>query len=324
MTSEDGEGLGKIEPRVPMRMGRYIALLGFSAIVLYLLPFVINKMPGYDRRFGTFFGPLLDYGYSANDVNADIVVFGDSSAVFGFDPVQVGNALNLKVINLPNTLGSLAVTQDDVLRGYLKHNKAPRLIVFYFAPWDLDFNAGKPKENLFEGEDILLRTAPASEIITYFRHYPLHLLNYPLEFYSSVVQNSLVTFAHHTSGQAQIVARHGHADVPAHAPSLSEDCSLPTALTNPVGSDTVDRFINSYRSQATQTWLYISPIPNCRNAQLITNRSYRGDLTSSPAALDPTFFALDYTHVRAPGVPQSSEIFTQALTKALKSEPLSH
>ena len=80
-------------------------------------------------------GSALEYGFTASGVNADIILFGESSAVMGIDPRLAARSLGMKVINIPNSLGSLNVTGDMALSHYLRVNRRPKLIVFYLGAW---------------------------------------------------------------------------------------------------------------------------------------------------------------------------------------------
>ncbi len=122
---------------------------------------------------------LLDYSYEAKPSNADIVIFGDSSAFLGIDPKQIDSELGTHTVVLPNTVGSLQVTGDLALRHYLALNRPPRAIVFYFTPWNLDFRHSSPPEFLFEGEEMLLRNGNLKEIASFAFHHPQAFLEFP-------------------------------------------------------------------------------------------------------------------------------------------------
>ena len=71
--------------------------------------------------------------------------------MFGTNAAQMSQDLGLKVLDIPNSLGSLANTGDWALREYMASNKPPRLIVFQMTPWDMDF-LHLPNLAFYEGD----------------------------------------------------------------------------------------------------------------------------------------------------------------------------
>ena len=285
---------------------------------IYLLPFGIMRLPRYDHVVGTFYGPLLEYGFSQKHVDADIVIFGDSTAIYGVDPLTVGKALGMTVVNLPNTIGSLPVTREDVLDEYLKHNRAPRLLVFYFSAWDLDYGNTPPMQVAppFEGEDMLMRHGSPREIAGYFRHNVVDLLELPLSFYGAVPQPTMVTLYHRMDPFALVTATHGRMDYPLHAISLEESCKLKADALNRTSTLKMDQLVAKY-GKHTQTLVYVAPVPGCAGAQVLAQRVYRGGLTAPPVVLPPRYFASDYSHILMVGARTSSDLFLQAVRRAL-------
>ena len=131
-------------------------LIGLVALplCLYLAPFLLARTSSYTRWAGSSMSAALDYSFTTAGTNAPIVIYGDSSALFGISPLQMSKTLGMKVINLPTTGRSLPIVDDLPLRYYLSVNDRPKLIVFYFTPWDLDYLHG-PHVIGLEGEQVL-------------------------------------------------------------------------------------------------------------------------------------------------------------------------
>src|ERR1700753_1737258 len=121
----------------------YLVWLAALPLLVYLIGFVLVRIPSYERWGGSSWGPILDYAFQAKGENADVVIFGDSSALFAVNPMQMSKQLGLKVINLPNTIGGLPVVGDMALGRYLAGSRPPKLIVFYFTAWDLDYESAE-------------------------------------------------------------------------------------------------------------------------------------------------------------------------------------
>src|SRR5271168_5144205 len=163
------------------RLARYLLVFFAVPLTLYLLPLIALRIPGFERWGGSTYGPALDFGFRSPGQDADVVIFGDSSALYGIDPVQMSAALGVKVINLPNTAGSLPVTGDLALRRYLSTNKKPQLLVFYFAPWGLNYTH-EESSAIFEGEEMLIRNGTWSEIFAFAKNHRTQSLVFPFQF----------------------------------------------------------------------------------------------------------------------------------------------
>ena len=110
---------------------RYLWRVLLFPALLYPWAFLLVCLPSYEHWSASQWGPMLEYPYDSR-ANADIVIFGDSSAFFGIDPRLVNAQLGVRSVVLPDTVGSIPVTGDKPLQAYLAHNRKPRLIVFYF------------------------------------------------------------------------------------------------------------------------------------------------------------------------------------------------
>src|ERR1700761_2883798 len=149
---------------------RFLAWLLLPPLIVYLAGFALVCLPAYEQWSGSKWAPTLEYAFQTAGQNADVVIYGDSTALYGVDPLQMEKDLGLKVINLPNTMGSLPVVDDLSLKQYLAHNRPPKIIVFYMSSWNLNYmHPWGPR--LFEGEEMLLRHGSWSQIFDYAVHH---------------------------------------------------------------------------------------------------------------------------------------------------------
>ena len=295
--------------------GKFLLVMGLITLVAYFAPFVIVRAPFYEQKLGDFWGPALEYGFGGKSVDADVVVFGDSSAIFGFSPREVEEATGLKVVNLPNTLGSLPVTQDYALERYLQHNRPPKLIVFYFSAWLLDYSHDPQNGFVFEGEEMLMRHGTWSEIASYFKRNPVSVLEFPLRFYSTVPTSVVHSMMLHRPGIDTVAAAHGHVDHDGSGGVMREGCILPTALITPKASASAEELLQKYRNGQTQTVLYIAPVPACAGSAALFSRSYLNGLVRLPGSLPPNCFVDDgfYAHERPEALTRSTQLLMEAL-----------
>jgi hypothetical protein len=294
----------------------FLAWLLLPPLIVYLGGFLLPCMPGYERWSGSKWAPTLEYAFQTADQNADIVVYGDSTALYGVDPLQMEKDLGLKVVNLPNTMGSLPVVDDLSLHLYLAHNRAPKLIVLYLSSWNLNYmHPWGPR--LFEGEEMLLRHGSWSQIFHFAAHHLEETLNFPFRVYSGLGPHVIVDVLHGSHAVPEIVASRGHEVNDLPVGPLASDCTLPDTLLEEHRTDSVQALINRYSTPQTKTMLYLSPVPGCQNADALLSaiRAKNNLPAALPAVLAASDFSSDnmFAHVRPDAVSTSTDLLTQAI-----------
>ena len=304
-------------PLPPFR--RYLRAAAALFLALYLAPAFLLRIPSFEQWGGSSFGPALDYGFQLPHTDADIVIFGDSSAAVGLDPLQMSSALGLKVINLPNTGASLHVVGDLNLKRYLANNKPPRLIVFYFTPWNLDYTHEPAGGRIYEGEEMLIRHGNPRQIANFAFTHPTDTLQFPFRFYSANPPNAVRTALRGEHASLAVAAAMGHADPLSRRPPLTSPCVFPSDLTRTKPSSTAETLLQNYTTTSTETLFYIAPMPACSNVATFTNRSYAQVHTVPPHVLPVLSFKLDfaYTHLLPEAVPAATAALTEAIRARL-------
>ena len=308
------------------RFAGYLWRVLLIPALLYPVAFLIVLLPSYERWSTSQYGPMLEYPFNSR-ANADVVIFGDSSAFLGIDPrvvdAQLGAAGGVHTAVLPDTVGSLPVTGDAPLRSYLAHNRAPKLIVLYFSPWNLDFGHMAPAR-LFEGEEMMLRHMRFREIAAFAWHHPTELPEFPFRLFSTFGPKIVRAALQHVNREASTADARGHADFAEHFPPLDDQCVLPQALLDQQNDVSVRELAARYRTTETSVLVYLAPLPRCGNSAQLNGRSF-ADLSAAPPTLLPAdFFAGDryYAHIRPPFVEQSSMLFAKVLQKYLRGNDL--
>ena len=295
---------------------RYGVSLLLVPCLFYFAMFPLAMLPGlgFDRWGGDKWAPVLDFGFHADCQNADVVVFGDSSAAVGLDPRLIDAEVGTKSVVLPNTVGSLPVTGDMAVRRYLAHNSPPRLLVFYFLPWNLDYQRTGTGKFYFEGEEMLLRNGSWREIAAFARTHPREMLSFPWEMNSMLgMQNILITLR--SNRFRETAEARGHIDYANPVGPMSSPCEIPSAYLRQEGSASVRELVRRYATPQTRVAVYLAPIPDCQNAGLLLRRSFAELGALPPRTLPPSSFAEDglYGHILPGSVAASSRLFAEAL-----------
>ena len=303
----------------PERLRRYVFwLLAFTATI-WLLPFILVRLPGFLRWSGSNYGSMLEYSFASSDANADVVIFGDSSALFGIDPLQMSAKLGLKTINLPNTMSSLPVTDDMALRQYLAHSAPPRLIVFYFAPWNLNFSNIDNPDQLFDGEEMLLRHGTLQQVASYTASHLRELAMFPFKFYTANSVTRSFTHLLHWHQIPPIAPAMGHADLDLPSSKIMKaPCELKVRVPREAPFDSVEALAKRYGTEKTKVLVYMAPIPSCANAQILATLPYSTLPAAPPKEMDPSNYDDDgyFTHLDRHGVPEA----TNSLIAAVRSQ----
>lgn len=299
---------------------RYIAALFLIPFLGYIGAFVVERLALWPNLTLSRWGHILDYDYKVHDQDADVVIFGDSSALYGVDIVRLSQQLHRKVINIPNTLGSLPVTRDEPLQRYLRTNRPPQLIVFYFIPWDL--NAGN-ENNVFvyEGEEMLFRHGTWRQAWDYARRRPSEVLLFPLRFYASSLQVRAALLPHHA---LKIPVTLGHVELEDHRP-LRNTCSIPADFSRLRNNAFIRSLVKTFTSGSTETLVYMAPIPGCAHATNFAQGPYSELGATPPGVLPPSDFADDsrYAHALPGAVPAITDLLAQSVRAKIGSDQAS-
>ena len=301
---------------------RYLGLLIAIPLVMYPLAFVLVTSRNYEHWATSTWTPMLEYAYSPRPQNADVVIFGDSSAFIGIDPRLMNASLGIRSLVLPDSVGSIPVTGDMPLRSYLAHNRPPRLLVLYFSPWDLDF-AQIARFEQFEGQEMLLRHGSWRQIADFAVHQPTELLVFPFRLYSTFGPRMVMAILHHVDREKSTEEALGHTDYPPVVPPLGPDCRIPDSYVEKKGAASVKALAGRYASAQTRVLVYFAPVPACENSAALTRRAIPGLDAAPPRTLPPEDFAGDryYAHVLPKFVAASTAQLAAAVQAHLRSVP---
>ena len=285
-------------------MSSYLLKVLTVISVLYLVPLGIVRTEAYQHRSLSFYSRPLNYSFQTQVRDADVILFGDSTVLLGVDPSQISSDLGVKVLNLPNTRGSLMVNGDLALRRYLSRNRPPKLIVFYFAPWDFNYgNTPFDAIPVFEGEEVLAAQGSFREIASFAVKHPTDAVLFSLRFYA----NSWDFLQHRVSHRGQeetLAATHGHVEN-TESTVLASPCKFPRLLLDNIRFDWVKALGAKYASQQTKVLYFVAPVPSCTNVSELLNQPY-GELPAAlPVVLPTEIFVRDirYIHPHPDAVP---------------------
>lgn len=299
----------------------YLLWLFTPTVVVFVITYAAILIPalGFDRWGQSKWGPILEYGYSARDVNADVVIFGDSSAFLGVDPRQVNQSLGIRSAVIPNTVRAMPVIEDAPLRAYLAHNRAPKILVLYFTAWDMDGAHNRAEQGWYEGEEMLLRHGTAAEVLGFTLRHPMEMLLFPLRL-NSTLGLANVKRSIRTSRYQEVADGLGHVDYTDPFPPEPADCALTPDQASVQPDTWAQQLRAKYSTAQTRVLIYLAPIPNCIHAHQVASRSYAAEGAEPPHILPQGWFAGDglNAHPRPEHVQDTTELFIKFLSSHLE------
>lgn len=306
-------------PAARPRYARYLLWALLLPLAAWLSAFPLVTSRSYEDWGETQYGPVLEFPYEPGVPDADVVIWGDSSAFLGIDPRVVNAQLGIHSVVLPSTVGSLPVIGDAPLRSYLAHHARPRLLVLYFSPWNLDFTHTAPGR-LFEGEEMMMRHETLQENARFDLRHPLELLSFPVRLYSTFGSRMIMAALHRKSRAQDTAAALGHAPYAEPVGPLPDLCRIPASYLRMDSDRSVEDLRKRYQGAGLQVMVYLAPIPNCTNSGAVVSRSFAQLSAAPPLRLPPPYFAADpyYAHVLPPMVPENSRAFAAVLAQHLQ------
>jgi hypothetical protein len=293
-----------------VQLSRYLLVL-----VLPTLAFMLIAIPWtrYARTApGKWMMPAMDFRYSLRNVDADVVIFGDSTGLVALDPSVMQPELHLSVVNL-SSLGSIFNVQlDDMLEHYLRYNKAPRLIIVSLSPWNLRQEPVTPEDS-FEGIVMLVRHGTWPEIFHFMAAHP----NVTLHFEFQVLQSLFTSFRHRDPSLHQELVEH-RGFAPIDPPALEHPCKLPKPYTDPATPEGLAfHFYKKYSSPQTRVLVYMAPVPDCEGSEQFLRPPPNAAWLVPSAIVPAAEMCEDGMHMEASASASNSHIADEEIEKYL-------
>jgi hypothetical protein len=294
----------------PVHLSRYLLVL-----ILPTLAFMLIAIPWtrYARTApGKWMMPAMDFRYSLQNVNADVVIFGDSTGLVALDPSVMQPELHLSVVNL-SSLGSIFNVQlDDMLDHYLRYNKPPKLIIVSLSPWNLRQEPVTPEDS-FEGIVMLVRHGTWPEIFHFAAVHPMVTLHFEFQ----VLQSLFTSFRHRDPNLHQELVEH-RGFAPIDPPALEHPCNLAKAYSDPATPDGLAfHFYKKYTSPQTRILVYMAPVPDCEGSEQFSSPHPHATWLVPSAIVPAAEMCQDGVHLESSASASNSHIADHEIEKYL-------
>lgn len=122
----------------PSNTRLWLYLTPILAVPVLLLVFALLILPTnwFLAKAGASFPYLLNTGSGAtmNGDGCEVVIYGDSTAMFALNPLVIEQRTGLKTCNIADIEGETIVNDTMILDQFLARNARPRFIVFQYTP----------------------------------------------------------------------------------------------------------------------------------------------------------------------------------------------
>jgi len=244
------------------RIGFYAYLAPFVLVPLLIFAGALLIVPTrwFAMRSHSPYIPTVGYGSRLHNVNCPITIYGDSTAMVGVNPRLIQERTGLATCNISELIGMTMVFDTMVLDQFLANNPRPRMIVFLYAPENMDPQSQRNNPEMSKFEAIRYRFQQPNQLLGL-----MHVMRHPDDFFSWAERGARMSFSaifakpfppsvrdarFKTLGQFKL----GDSDL------LS--CSYPSRPVAPNAS-WIQSLRSRYNRDGTTVLVDVMPIPNC-------------------------------------------------------------
>jgi hypothetical protein len=227
---------------------------------------------GFPRLLFTPYSQVENYPFSLNHEDCEILIYGDSSAMTGVDPVRIEALTHRKACNISQTQPTVVATGTLTIDLYLKQNALPKYLVIQLAPDTFYQPHGLDRLAGFDPIMLMLRHDPGYATAKKLLQNPLPTLR----FLSKVLEARY--WPNRAYGASFMGLYRGPiADYYAHSGFLSMPKPSEGACggAKPLGAADfgwIDEARRRYEAEGVKVLVLVSPIPKCDSQRAI----YRG------------------------------------------------
>jgi hypothetical protein len=110
--------------------GTALALLAaIAALAVHVI-----EAPNFPSLTTDIFARGYDYAFLRHGEHCEILIYGDSTAITGYDPRELSRQTGLSACNISQALAIVEQTGTLPLDAFLEHNRAPKFLVFQLTP----------------------------------------------------------------------------------------------------------------------------------------------------------------------------------------------
>jgi hypothetical protein len=299
----------------PRSFAIYCLSLALVPVLAVIASFFIARSAWYVHHQRNSYLAIGDYPFTLTNMNCEVVIFGDSSALTGVSPRVIETATSLRTCNIAQPSTTLSLAGNFALDFFLENNPRPRFLIFQFSASDFAARSGDGNLNE-EGALQLLRHKFDLQTSWLFVRHPFQAL----EFSEFILRTALLernwTTTGYASSWAQVQTSHG-LFTPPGAPL--NDCVAHLELRAPDPS-WIRQLRREYSQQGMRVLIYAAPQPDCDSSY----DYYAANLAQLADGELPRFSVHMFTgmaHFTREGADLNSRRIAEGLASILREDP---
>jgi hypothetical protein len=251
-----------------------------------------------------------DFAFSLTNVNCDVIIYGDSTALTGLDPTVISKVTGLKTCNISQAQSIVEILGMQALDTYLKNNSPPKFIVMQFAPETLS----RSRADMFwpEGLTLLVRRRPLLEAFLTFLSHPVRAYQFSIWAIKAKV-SSLVTSPPDFSATEDIFRSRGGLLM---LPKPPETRCINEIAYTPPAVQWVRDLKDKYALNSTQVLVNVAPLPTCSPIADLVAKGTRNVTDNSLSLFPISLFSDMDRHLNLEGAERASLELAKQLTAA--------
>ncbi len=310
------------------RVERHGASAAWYLWFLLALPLVLTPLLILAGKSDFFLHHGASAWVQANDAVFDqrnrdckVLIFGDSTAMTGIDPVLVQQETGLPTCNISVTNAVLSVTGQLSLNSYLTRNPHPEVLVVQLSPEGFQKTSTIWENTVYpEGLLELLRHTPLKQSAIFFLHHPQQAFAFAGYVAGFGAWYAIRQAVHRATGVSfetdRAMVRNGFFTPPVAARHSCESFASASPLAQGADRQVAETYRSLFRSGTVL--VNVAPIPNCDRNLSHYQEEFAG-LTSNRLESLPIRYFNDERHFTADGSRILSRVIAEQVTSAIAS-----
>jgi hypothetical protein len=225
---------------------------------------LVATSAGFPQLMFTPYNQVENYPFSLKHDDCEILIYGDSSAMTGVDPVRLETLTHRKACNISQTQPTVVATGTLPIDQYLKQNALPQYLVIQLAPETFYQPHGLDTLSAFDPIMLMMRHDPGYITTKKLLQNPVPTLR----FLSIVLQARYRPNRAYGASFMELY-RQPIADYYAHSGFLTMPkgpeggCGEPRLTGGALDFGWIDEARRRYEAEGVKVLVLVSPIPEC-------------------------------------------------------------
>lgn len=238
----------------------FALLVGMALLAVHII-----EAPSFPSLTPYLLGQGIDSPFHRRGESCEILVYGDSAAMTGYDPRRLSRQTGLSACNISQPIAIVEQMGTVPLDSFIEHNRAPKFLVFQLSPEALYHDPNW--DHLIELSQIavMLRQRPGPRTdFTLLRHAPN-----TATYFSSILRQRLFpekgklsAFYQQYRDAIDLLASIGYTTFPT-PPETGCNDAFAKALPASPDRQWIDGLRSQYRAKGMTVLVNVSPIKAC-------------------------------------------------------------